>query len=161
MKTKLVVGITLAVLLLVIGQYFLLPARYRELVGVDVFGWLVMLSVGIGLALSIWLLNYVVQKLIDGKPFDLFGLSSAAPTGSKIGSYLAAIVSLPFAFFAGFTAGGIMGGGTGEMIAGDWGVPIGIGLGVFIIMTIVSVAAALIGFILGGFTEKLVRTVRT
>ncbi len=73
MKTKLAIGIALAVLLLVIGQYFFLPARYRELVGVDVFGWLVMLSVGIGLALSIWLLNYVVQKLIDGKPFDLFG----------------------------------------------------------------------------------------
>jgi len=157
MKTKLAIGIALAVLLLVIGQYFFLPARYRELVGVDVFGWLVMLSVGIGIALSVWLLNYVVQKLLDGKSINLFGLSSSAPTGSKIGSYLAAIVSLPFAFFLGFTAGGIMGGGAGEMIAGDGGVAIGIGLGVFVIMTIVSVVAALVGLILGGFTEKLVK----
>lgn len=126
------------------------------------FGWLIMFSVGIGIALSIWLLNRLIQKLIDGKPVNLFGLSSSAPTGSKIGSYFIAILSIPFAFFFGFSAGGILGGGTGEALThsiglGDLGVAIGIGLGVFIVMTIIMAFAAVVGFILGGVIERLVK----
>jgi hypothetical protein len=156
MKRKFIIGVTLAVLLLVVGQYFLLPTRYRELVGVNAFGWLIMLSVGVGVASSVWLLNYVILKLLDSKP-SLFGLNSSAPTGSRNGAWLVGVVSLPLGFFLGFTAGGILGGGTGEVIAGNAGIIIGIGLGVFAVMTIVTSAAALVGFVLGGFTEKLAK----
>ena len=157
MKTKLAIGIGLAVLLLVAGQYFLLPGWYREQPGVQTFGWLSMLSIAMGIALSVWLLNYVIQKLLDGKPFDLFGLSATARNGSKIGSYLAGIASYPFALFVGFVMGGSLGGGWGEVLLGKAGVTIGIGMGVFIATTVIAMIAVLVGFVLGGVTEKLTK----
>lgn len=53
---------------------------------------------------SVWLLNYVIN-LLDGKPFNLFGLGTTARNGSKVGAYLAGIVSYPFALFVGFVVG--------------------------------------------------------
>lgn len=158
MKTKLVIGIVLAaVLLLVIGQYFFLPVWYRE-AGIRASGWLIMLSVAVGIALSLWLLDATIKKLLAGKLVDLFGLSTAARTGSKIGAYVGGLGSYPFALFLGFVVGGSLGGGWGEVLLGTPGIVMGIGLGLFAVATLVSVVAALIGFVLGGFTEKLVRT---
>ena len=158
MKTKLAIGIALAVFLLVIGQYFFLPGWYHE-AGIRVSGWLIMLSVAVGIALSLWLLDSTITKLLTGKPVDLFGLSAVARTGSKIGAYLGGLGSYPFALFLGFVAGGNFGGGLGEWLGlGDAGIVIGIGLGVFVVTVLVSVVAALAGFVLGGFTEKLART---
>lgn len=153
MKTKFIVGIALAVLLLVIGEYFFLPSWYREL-AIKVSGWLIMLSVAAGVALSVLVIVYVINKLLSGQPINLFEFSSRAPTGSKIGSYIAAIVVYPFALFIGFVVGGSFGGGLGGY-AGDVGVVLGIGLGVFIVTALIGVIAALIGFVLGGFVQKL------
>lgn len=153
MKTKLVIGIVLAVTALVIGQYFFLPGWYREL-GVKPSGWLMMLSVALGIALSVWLISYIAQKLLEGKPFDLFGLSTTARKGSKVGSYVVGVLSYPFALFLGFVVGGNLGGGFGGY-AGDVGVIIGLGLGVFVITALVATIAVIVGFVLGGLTEKL------
>lgn len=153
MKTKFVVGIALVILLLVIGQYFFLPGSYREL-GVKASGWFVMLSVAGGIALSVLLIVYVINKLLSGQPVNLFGLSSRAPTGSKIGSYVAGVVAYPFALFLGFVVGGSFGGSLGGFV-GDVGVVLGIGLGVFVVTALIGVVAALIGFVLGGLAQKL------
>lgn len=146
-----------AVLLLVIGQYFFLPGWYRE-VGTNASGWLIMLSVAVGLSLSIWLLDFIIKKLLSGKPVDLFGLSTTARTGSKIGAYLGGLSSFPFALFLGFVVGGNVGGGSGEWLdLGDAGIIVGIGSGVFVVTVLVCLIAIFVGFVLGGLSEKLVR----
>lgn len=166
MKRNLALGIVVLVfaVVLAIGQYYFMPQSFRES-GVKAFGWLIMLLVGLGIVLSVMALNYVINKLLSGKP-NLFGLSSIAPTGSKIGSYAAGLLSYPFALFLGFIVGGSLGGGVGEMIThplglGDSGVVVGIGLGVFVVTTLISVVAVLVGFVLGGLTEKVVKELRT
>jgi uncharacterized protein (DUF486 family) len=165
MKTKLIIGIVLAVIGLVAIQYFFLTAWYREL-EIRTSGWLMMLSVAMGIALSVWLLDYVIQNLLDGKPFNLLGLSTTARTGSKVGAYLTSVVSYPFALFLGFIVGGSLGGSVGEMIThplglGSSGVVVGISLGVFVVTTLTGAVAVLVGFVLGGFTEKIVKELRT
>lgn len=165
MKRNLSIGIALLVFAaaLVIGQYYFLPESFRE-PGVKAFGWLIMLLVGLGIVLSVMALNYMINKLLSGKP-NLFRLSSEAPTGSKIGSYAGGLISYPFALFLGFIVGGSLGGGVGEMIThplglGSSGVVVGIGLGVFVVTTLVSAMAVLAGFVLGGFAEKIVKELR-
>jgi hypothetical protein len=145
-------------LLLIIGQYFFLPEWYRES-EINISGWMIMVSVAVGVLGSILMLNWLIKKFLSGKPFDIFGLSASANFGSKAGAYLCVIVSYPFALFIGFVAGGSLGGGIGEHTGLDSaGIILGIGVGVFIITSVISIVALIIGIIIGGVTEKLVKS---
>lgn len=162
MKTKWTIGIIAAVVALVLIQFYLLPGSYRA-TKFQIGGSLVMLSVAIGIVLSVTVTRYIVAKLIEGKPIDPFGLTSAAPRGTKIGSYVVAVASSPIALFFGFVVGGTLGGGIAEYLlhwidhSGSVSYTIGIGLGIFVVGSLILLIAALAGFILGGLTEKLVR----
>lgn len=52
-----------------------------------------MLSIAIGIVLSVWLLDITTRKLLAGRPVDFFGFAATAHTGSKIGANLAGFVS--------------------------------------------------------------------
>lgn len=150
--------IIVATLLLVLGQNFFLTLGYSEKLN-NGFGWLIMLAVAIGISICIWLFDFLINKLIDGKPVDLFGLSTTARTGSKVGAYIGGYGSYPFALFLGFVGGGSVGGGLGEWLGlGNIGIILGVGFGVFLVTSFVCLFAIVAGFILGGFTEKLART---
>jgi hypothetical protein len=145
MKIKLIVIFLTAVLLLVITQYLILPGWYRES-GIKISGWLMMLSVAAAIALSLLLIRWVIQKL-----------SSVASRGSRIGSYLGGYGAYPFALFLGFIVGGNFGGAVGEDSLGDAGTVLGIGVGVFFVTIIASSAGALLGFLLGGLAQRLIK----
>jgi hypothetical protein len=153
-----VAWIGVAVLVLVTGQYFFLPAWYRD-ADIRTSGWFTMLAVAAGITLSAWLLDIIIKKFLAGQPVDIFGLATTARTGSKIGAYLVTIVSYPFALFLGIVVGGNVGGGFGGN-AGNAGIIVGIGLGMFIIATLVGVVAASAGFVLGRLMEKLTWSTR-
>lgn len=145
MKFKWLVILLVAIALLAIAQYFFLPGWYRES-GIKVSGWMIMLSVGAAIAFSVWLIHWVIQKL-----------SSTASHGSRIGSYLGGYGVYPFALFLGFVVGGNFGGAIGDNALGDAGTVLGIGVGVFIVTIVVCSVGALLGYLLGGLTRRLVR----
>lgn len=145
MKFKRLVILLVAILLLAIAQYFFLPGWYRES-GIKASGWLIMLSVAAAIALSVWLIRRVIQKL-----------TITASRGSRIGSYLGGYGVYPFALFLGFVVGGNFGGGIGDNAFGDAGTVVGIGVGVFIVTIFACSVGALLGYLLGGLTQRLVR----
>lgn len=167
MKAKYAMLSALAAILLVVAGLILVLKQYYTKAGkpiswmaeADLIGWSLMFSIAVGIVLSVWLIGLVIRKLLAGKP-DLLGLSTAAHTGSKIGAYLGWLASYPFALFLGFVVGGSLGGGWGEVLLGKAGIVLGIGLGLFVVVTLISVIATLVGFVLGGFAEKLVKAAR-
>lgn len=144
MKMKLLLIVSVVVLA-IIGQYFFLPESYRG-AGIKLSGWLIMLSVAMAVAISIWLIDLLVKKL-----------SATAPRNSRIGSYIGAYGIYPFALFLGFIVGGNFGGAIGENVLGSAGTIVGIGIGVFIVTIIASSVFAVFGFLLGGLTQKFVK----
>lgn len=145
MKFKWLIILLVAIILLAVAQYYFLPGWYRES-GIKVSGWMIMLSVAAAMALSIWLIHWVIQKL-----------SSTASHGNRIGSYLGGYGVYPFALFLGFVVGGNFGGAIGDNALGDAGTIAGIGVGVFIATIITCSMGALFGYLLGGLTQRLVR----
>lgn len=133
------------IVLVAVTQYLFLPGWYRDS-GIEVSGWMIMLSVATAIALSIRLIHWVIQKL-----------SSTAPRGGRIGSYLGGYGVYPFALFLGFVIGGNLGGGIGYNVLGNAGTVVGIGVGVFIVIIIACSIGALLGYLLGGFIQKLVK----
>ena len=160
LKTTWSIALLLIITLLVIVQYFLLPDWYRHL-EVEASGWLIMLSVAVAIAFSIFIIYSVIKMLIAGK-LDPFNLSVTAHKGSKIGSYLGGLGLYPFAVFLGFVGGGTIGGGLGETIF-HWlglenvGIIIGIGLGLFLVTVVLCCVGAFVGFLIGGLTQKLAK----
>lgn len=162
-KTTWSIALLLIITLLVIVQYFLLPDWYRHL-EVEASGWLIMLSVAVAIAFSIFIIYSVIKMLIAGK-FDPFNLSATAHKGSTIGSYLGGLSLYPFALFLGFVGDGTIGGGLGENIfhslgLGTAGVIIGIGLSVFLVTVVLCCIGAFVGFLFGGLTQKLAKIFR-
>ena len=145
MKLKWLIILLVAIILLAVAQYYFLPGWYRES-GVKVYGWMIMLSVAAAMGLSIWLIHWVIQKL-----------SSTASHSSRIGSYLGGYGVYPFALFLGFVVGDNFGGAIGDNALGDAGTVAGIGVGIFIVTIIACSMGALLGYLLGGLTQRLIR----
>lgn len=70
-----------------------------------------------------------------------------------------ALIAFPFAWFLGFVIGGNFGGAIASVlpeigISEKTLIPFGIGLGIFICATFLSIAVALIGFVIGRYFEQ-------
>lgn len=143
MKTKLLAAVALAVLLVLVGQYVLLPDWYRGS-GIRPSGWLMMLSIALAAVLSIVVINWEIKKL-----------NPTMQRAKQVGSYLGGYVLYPFALFVGFVVGGNFGGAIGSNALGEIGTVVGIGLGVFIVTMLICSVGVLLGFALGGLAEKL------
>ncbi len=158
MKAKSTIGAILATILLLVGglvlfhEVWLFKAGKPSWVmthGGDLSGWLIILSIALGIALSVGLTGLAIRKLLASN----FGMRSDTRNGGKIGAYLGGLVSAPYALFLGFVAGGNLGGGWGSVVLGKTGAILGIGLGLFVVTVIISLCAALAGFLLGSFAE--------
>jgi hypothetical protein len=157
MKRNLAVAIAIGVLILVLGQYFLLPQWYRA-PGIKASGWVMMVSIGAGLVFGGVLVRIAIRSLLAGRPIDLFGLGVRAPRGVKIGAYAATIAAYPFSIFVGFIVGGNLGGALGATVIPSeaLGVIVGIGTGIFVVTASLAIAAAVVGFISGGLIAMFV-----
>ncbi len=151
-KSELVVIILVVIILLAISQYVLLPVWFRD-AGVEIFGWLIMLSVGGAIALSLMVINSVVKKIIKINHF------SGVIIGSRLGAQVGAYGSYPFALFLGFVVGGNFGGSIGGNITywlslGKSGIIIGIGFRIFIVTIVICTLGSFIGAYIGCFINK-------
>lgn len=145
MKTRLLIFFLTAILLIVLGQYFFLPGWYRES-GINISGWLIFLSVAIAIVLSIWLINWVIFKL-----------STSVSRSSRVGLYIGGYGIYPIALFLGFVIGGNFGGAMGDHILGAAGVVVGVGVGVFFVTTVICFVGIMLGLLLGGLTQRLIK----
>ena len=78
--------------------------------------------------------------------------NAATKRVTKIVPLVLAIAAFPFAWWVGFILGGNFGGATGASVADAAGgetvlVPIGIGLGIFVATTVISLTVVGIGFL--------------
>jgi len=133
-----------AILLLLAAQYLLLPTWYAER-GMKLSGWLMMLSVAIGIVLSIWFVSAAIGRL-----------TREASRGGRIGAYLGGYGIYPFALFLGFLAGGQIGGGFGDQIFGEGGSIVGVGVGTFVVTVLTSFSGMLLGYLVGRIIHHLV-----
>ena len=168
MKRRASILILLIMLAIVAGLIYSLQHYYEKagiepsaLQKLDIIGWSMILSITIGITMSIVLMRHLIMKLLSGRP-KIFNLSMKAPYGSKVGAILSGVAFFPVALFFGFIVGGNLGGGLIEMLLGEskvW-IMIGIGLGIFIVIVSMDSIAVLIGFFIGGFLEMMLRKVR-
>lgn len=108
---------------------------------------------GLGIALTMFMLFLVADKIRNNKQLGLL-------SKQMVVTYALVLLVLPFAFIAGVTIGGTIGGGVLDVIFNwlnlnvSFGIPIGIGLGIFVVSFIVTLPALFIGYYLGGLVSR-------
>jgi hypothetical protein len=155
MKAKVIGIAAVAIMMVMLIQYFLLPAPYREQTS-SASVWPVMFAIAGGLVIGLFLATAALEKLLAGRPFDFLSLASTAPRGARVGTYVFALLALPVSLVLGFVVGGNFGGGFGGQI-GDSGTVIGIGIGICIVTSLTVVTAGFLGFIVGGLAHRFVK----
>jgi hypothetical protein len=168
-RSSILILLILLIMLAIIAGLIYSLQHYYEKAGIepsalqklDIIGWSMILSITIGITMSVVLMRHLIMKLLSGRP-KIFNLSMKAPYGSKVGAILSGVAFFPVALFVGFIVGGNLGGGLLEMLLGEskvW-IMVGIGLGIFIVIVSMDSIAVLIGFLIGGFLEMMLRKVR-
>lgn len=105
-----------------------------------------MLWIAVAIALSMWMIQCLIEKL-----------SSVTSRGSRIGSYIGGCGVYQFALFLGFIVGGNFVGAVGDNFIGDTGTVLGIGIFIFYVTIVACSTGALIGFLPGGLTQRFTR----
>ena len=85
---------------------------------------------------------------------------SANRIGFVIGLAIAGVVSVPVGRFVALVTGATLGGAWGGDLAGYFGVAIGIWLGFFLVLGLVSGTFCLVGMAAGSLVELLVKRIR-
>lgn len=76
-------------------------------------------------------------------------------------AWFAAIIAFPFTWFLGFVVGGNFGGGAAGKVSESLGlssqiiIPFGIGLGILLCTTVLSIAVSVLGFAIARCIERL------
>jgi len=102
------------------------------------------IAIGMGLIAGSMLAYFVARPLI----LRVSRNSPAPNLVRRFGEFTGLLALLPAGFIA-FTAGGTLGGGLGELLLGQFGVPFGVPFGIAVVYAAILVPAALVGSLCG------------